>query len=77
MEPAPKGRLDLAGPTARQQAFHADILVQVRPMDSYAATNETPIGPLRWRPVRQARKPSQRHGNGPAIGKIDDQRLIA
>ena len=46
-------------------------------MDSYAATNETPIGPLRWRPVRQARKPSQRHGNGPAIGKIDDQRLIA
>ena len=43
-------------------------------MDSYAATNETPIGPLRWRPVRQARKPSQRHGNGPAIGKIDDVR---
>src|ERR1019366_3387024 len=58
-------------------AFHADILVQVRPVDSRAAANETPIASLRRCPVRQTREPGQRHGNRPTIVKVDDQRLVA
>jgi hypothetical protein len=76
-EPPSKRRLSLAGPPARQQAFHADILVQVRPVDPSAAANTTPIGSLGRCPVRQTWKPSQRYSNCPAIGKIHDQRLVA
>ncbi len=77
LEPAPKGLLSLARPPACQEAFHANILVQVRPVDSHAAANKTPIGSLRRRPVRQAREPGQRRSDCSAIGKIDDQRLVA
>ena len=77
LKPSLKGRLGLAGPPACQEAFHADILVQVRPVYSRAAANETPLGSLRRGSVRQTREPDQRHRDCPAIRKIDHQRLVA
>ncbi len=64
--------MGLAGPPARQEALHTDIFVQIRPVDSYPAADETPMGSFRRCPVRQAREPSQRHSDGPTVGKIDD-----
>ena len=45
-------------------------------MDSLATRNETPVGALRWCPVRQARKPGERHRDRPPIRKVRDQSII-
>jgi hypothetical protein len=77
LQPAPKRRLTLTRLTSRQQACHANIFIEVRPVDTHAAANKIPMNPLRRTPMRQTRGPCQRHGYGPAIGKIDAQRLLA
>src|SRR5580658_6028965 len=77
LQPFPQGLLSLARPTARQKAVRADILIQIRPVDSRASANEAPVGSLRRCPVQEAREPDQWHNNGPAVGEIGGQRLVA
>jgi hypothetical protein len=77
LEPAAKGLLRFARATACQQTLHADIFVQVRPMDALAAGDETPVGSLRGRPVRQAREPREWHRDRPAVRKISYESVVA
>ncbi len=76
LEPAAKRLLRFARSTACQKALYADIFIQLRPVDTLAAGNQTPVGPLRRRPVRQPREPCEWHRDRPAIGKLHDQRIF-
>ena len=77
LKPFPQRLLGLARPTARRKAVRADILIQIRPVDSRAPADEAPVGSLRGCPVEEAREPGQWHNNGPAVGEIGGQRLVA
>lgn len=78
LKPFPQGLLSLARPTARQEAVCADILIQIRPVDSRVSAYAAPVGPLRRRPV-------QRGGNQPDacfvvfdfVRNADDHDLMA
>jgi len=72
-----KRLLRLTGPAVEQETFDADIFVQIRPMNSLAAGDQTPVGALRWRPTHQTREPRDRDPNRPAIRKVRDYRVIA
>ena len=50
-----------------QEAFRAQVLVNVRPVDAIAAASDHPICPLLRRGVKQTRIPSQRHRDRSAV----------
>src|ERR1019366_2950481 len=77
LEPPPKRILRLTRPAARQEALHADILIQIRPVDPFAASNETPVGALRSGPVCQTREPGEWHRDRSAIRKVHDHPIVA
>jgi hypothetical protein len=77
MEPAAKRLLRLTRSTAGQKALHADIFIQIRPVDPLATRDETPVGAFHSRPVCQTGEPGQWHGDGPTIRQVYNQRVIA
>jgi hypothetical protein len=77
MEPPAQRLLRLTRSTTCQEASHANVFIEVGPVDPLAATDETPVGTLRRSPVRQTRKPSEWHCDGPAISEIHHQIIIA
>src|ERR1019366_5746175 len=77
LEPPAKRLLRLTGSATRQETLHADIFIQIWPVDPLATGNETPVGPLRRCPVRQTREPREWHRDRPAICKFRDQSIIA
>jgi hypothetical protein len=76
-EPPAKRLLRLAGFATRQETRHADIFIQLRPVDALATSNQTPVGALRWRPACQSREPSEGHRDRPAIREVNGQSIIA
>ncbi|MNC99229.1 hypothetical protein D3C83_174370 [compost metagenome] len=60
--------LTLAGPGTAQKILDADILVEVGPMDSLAATDEPPMVLFRNGAVRQAWIPLNGHGDAAPVG---------
>src|ERR1035441_3456741 len=77
LEPSPKRLLRLTRSTTRQETLHADVFIQIWPVDPLATGNETPVGPLRRCPVRQAWEPRKWHRDRPAIRKFRDQSIVA
>jgi hypothetical protein len=77
LEPPAERLLRLTRSATSQETLHADIFIQIRPVDPLATGNETPVGPLRRRPVRQTRKPGEWHRDCPAIRKFRDQSILA
>jgi len=75
-EPPAKRLLPLTRSAASQDALHADIFIQIRPVDPLAACNETPVGALGGRPVCQARVPGEWRGDRPAIRKVTRASLL-
>jgi len=67
LQPPPQRILALSRSPAGQKALDADVLIQIRPMNSFTASDEAPIRTLRGCPVRQAREPGDGHGDGPAV----------
>src|SRR6266478_3046842 len=61
----------------RQETIHADIFVQIRPVDPLATGNQTPVSPLRRCPVRQTREPRERNRDRSAIRKVGHQSIVA
>jgi len=57
----------------RQQAFHADVLVQRFPVDAVAAAHETPVIPLGFGAPDKARIPGEGYGDRPPVVQIDAQ----
>src|ERR1017187_620312 len=77
LEPPAKRLLRLTRSATRQETLHADIFIQIWPVNPLATGNETPVGPLRRCPVRQTREPREWHRDRPAICKFRDQSIIA
>lgn len=77
LEPAAKGVLRFARSAARQQALHADVFVQFRPVDSFATGDETPVVPFGRSSVRQTREPRKRHGDRAAVGEIRNEGILS
>ena len=75
-EPFFEGTLAFTGGLAGQNIFHADVLVQVRPVDAFAAADEPPLGAFARRAVQQARIPRERRGHGASVGQFQGQRVF-
>jgi hypothetical protein len=76
IEPSAKRRLRLTGSAAREETLHADIFIQIRPMDALATRDQTPVGALLWSPMRQTGEPGEWRRDRSAIRKIQDQSII-
>lgn len=77
LEPPPKRLLGLSRSAARQEALHTDIFIQIRPVDTLASPNQTPLPSLAYAPLCQAWEPGQRNRDRPAVSKVHDQSIIA
>jgi hypothetical protein len=76
-EPSLKGLRAFTRHFACQDVFHTDILVQIRPVNSFTFTDEPVVGALLRRTVQQSGIPSQRDRNRAAIGQIDNQGVLS
>ena len=61
---------------AMKQAFDADVLVDVRPMNSLAGSDETKVRSLRGRGLGQPPGPGQRHADDAPVGQIGDDLIL-
>ncbi len=61
---------------APQETCHAEIFIDIRPMDTLAVTKELPIRPLRGRGVEQARKPDERYADPSAIDQRHGELIL-
>src|SRR3954452_21647478 len=59
-----------------QQAFSAQVFIDIGPVDTMAPTSDFPPLPLFRRSVEQARVPCQWDGDGAAVHEIDCQAVI-
>jgi hypothetical protein len=57
-----------ARPAPGDKAGDTDVLIEVRPVNALAATDEAPIGTLGGGPVGQTREPTEWHRNRAAVG---------
>ena len=55
----------------------ADILVEIRPVDSFPAADQPPIPTLAWRRMNEPGIPRQRYRNRPSVGEIDGECVVA
>ncbi len=58
---------------AGEQATDGNVLIDIGPMDTFAAANQAPVGTLAIGGVTQAGKPFDRHGKFPAVIQRDTQ----
>lgn len=59
-----------------KEAADAEVLVDIRPVDSLAIADESPVLSLSRISVKEAREPRQRHGHATAIGQFDRQLIV-
>lgn len=76
LEPTVKRRLTFAGRFAGQKTIHADVLVQIRPVNARTATDQAPPAALFGRAVNQPWKPRERYDDGAAVGKLHRDRFV-
>jgi len=77
LQPSAERLLRLTRSATRTETLHADIFIQIWPVDPLAARDQTPVGALLGRPMRQTREPGEWHCNGSAIRRVRDQSIIA
>jgi len=75
-EPTFQRRLTFAGRLAGQEIVHADVFIQVRPVDPASVADQSPVTALVGRAVRQTRIPNDGRGNLATVGQIDEHRLV-
>jgi hypothetical protein len=62
--------------TTGQQAGHAQVLVDVGPVDPFAVAKELPVLPFGWRRCGEARRPGERDLEAPTIDELDPDLAI-
>jgi hypothetical protein len=72
LEPFPEGALCLAGRAAGKKAGNADVFVQIKPVDTFAAPDQAPVRTLPCCPISKTWVPEQRDAHGSAVDKVDD-----
>gem|GEM_PF-2436217 len=75
LEPPLQRFLTLSRRPTSEESLHADVFIEIRPMDSLAGSYEPPLAAFTRAPVGQARIPAQRYGHCSPIGQIDDKRI--
>jgi hypothetical protein len=76
LKPAFERSLALPGALPEQEILHADVLVEVGPVDAFPVADQAPIMPLFRRAMVKPQIPTRGDRDGPAIGEIDCQRLF-
>ena len=76
VEPSFQRRLALGRRLAENEVFHANVLVQLRPVNSATISDESPILPFLCCPMAKAWKPGQRNGNRATIREFSTDRVI-
>lgn len=61
---------------APQETCHAEIFIDVGPVNALTITEELPVRPLRGRRVEQAREPDQRYTDSSAIDQSHCQLIL-
>ena len=74
-QPLHEGHLTFPGRSACQQSCHADIFLQVLPMNSASPGNQPPVLALFGRSVQESGIPGEGNGEGSAIVQLDRQRV--
>jgi hypothetical protein len=59
------------------QTFDADVFVERGPVDAVATSDQTPVTPLGWVPVKQARVPGQRYDERASVFEINAEVIRA
>ena len=75
-KPAPKGFWAFTGRPACKQTVHANVFVQVRPVDAFAIADQLPVRAFRGIGIGQTRELGQGHGDRAAIGQAHDQGIF-
>src|SRR5438105_9721583 len=57
---------------ALQHSAHADVLVNIRPVDALAIADELIVSPLLWLRVGQSPRPRERDANRASIHQVRD-----
>jgi hypothetical protein len=58
-----------------QETIHADVLIEVGPVQPFSRRADTKALPLFWRGMQQRGKPCERHGQLSAIGQAYRERI--
>ena len=72
-QPFLERRLALTRRESGKQSLNADVFIQVRPMDTEAASNKSPVVSLLRCPALQTRIPHERRCDRSAVDQVDDQ----
>ncbi len=75
IQPPLEGLLALTRPGAIQKIVDADILIEIRPVNTLALPDEAPVIALGRTGIRQARKPLEWDRDRPPVGEIDAERV--
>ena len=67
LQPSSQRTLCFAGKAAGQKAYDTDVLVQIGPMDPFAASNEPPVAVFARAAVCQSWKPGDGHTDGSTV----------
>ena len=76
LEPAAQGSLRFPRTPACQKTFDADVFVEVRPVDSLAFTDQTPVSSFGLATMRQSRVPRERDGDRTPIEQVHYQGIV-
>ena len=76
LQPSAQGGVCLARAAAGKKTLDTDVLVQVRPVNTFALPDESPMRAFGLVPMRQPRIPRQRDTDASAVDKIDDKGVI-
>ena len=60
-----------------EKSANGNVFIDIVPVDSDAAADETPVGALLGRPAEESRKPCERRGNAATIHERDDQFVVS
>src|ERR1019366_3456814 len=60
-----------------KQAFDADVLIDLRPMNTLACPNQTKLGSLARRGFGQPPGPRQRHADYASVGQVGDDLVLS
>lgn len=61
---------------ASEETFHAQVFIDVRPMDAVAGTCNLQVGPLGGGCLQEPRKPGEWHRKNPPIRQVHGQRSL-
>jgi hypothetical protein len=59
-----------------EKAFHAQVLVDVGPVNAETGASRAPVRALRRSGGKKSRIPDERHRDGTAVQEIDDQGVL-